>query len=140
MNTASATLADSTGTVPTTAGDGWLIDLGAKHRSGVLVVKFVDGGGGDTVVVQPGVYPPAMTQSLGSLSIALTASQVKYVVLEGARFQTGTITLTNPNDATGTATTATVTANKIWVTCGSTSTKCAAFFIPVGIGGGTGVS
>lgn len=123
LNTASASLPDSSGTAATTPSDGFVIamaagDLGGKGTPESLLIKMVADSDGDTVTFAAGDNPPAMRKGLGSLAVVLTASQVKYVVLEGSRFL--------QDDGT------------ILATCTDTGTKLAAFGMPRESGRGGG--
>jgi hypothetical protein len=123
LNTASATLADSTGVAATTPSDGWVIamaagDLGGKGTPESLLIKMVADSDGDTVTFAAGAKPPSERNALGALAVTLTASQVKYIVLEGARF--------TKSDGT------------ILATCTDTGTKLAAFGMPRESGRGGG--
>ncbi len=114
LNTATADTDDAAGTVATTVADGWAIAVSGPAERYLL--KFVADGSGDTVVITAGDSPPAILAGLGNLSITLAASDVKYIVVEGARFL--------QND------------NTIVATCGDTGTKCYAWKMPLGGGGG----
>lgn len=114
VNTASADKADADGVVADTPADGWAIAISQPVERYLL--KFGTDGSGDTIVITAGDDPPAVLAGLGSLSITLAASDVKYVVVEGARFL--------QNDGT------------IVATCGNAASKCTAFRMPVGGGGG----
>jgi hypothetical protein len=114
LNTATSDTDDAAGTVATTPGDGWAITISGPAERYLL--KFVADGSGDTVVITAGDSPPAILAGLGNLSITLAASDVKYIVVEGARFM--------QNNGT------------IVATCGDTGTKCYAWKMPLGGGGG----
>lgn len=87
MDTASADFADADATAITTGADGFSIDADSVDWTGrKMVIKFVDDGSGDVITILAGDYPPALRQGLGNLVITLAASDVKYVVLESARF------------------------------------------------------
>lgn len=89
LNTASDDLADADSTAIVTGADGFSVDVSAyaKDAGGrKMVFKFVADGGGDDITITAGDYPPAATSGLGNLTIALAASDVKYVVVELARF------------------------------------------------------
>lgn len=121
INTASASLTDSAGCiVPTSATDGWTVSLGTKGVTEKLILKFVWGANSDTVTIAAATNPPGLQAPLGAIAIAGTANQVKYIVCEGQRI--------------GSA------AGVITITCTDTGTKCGAFIMPDGIGGGTGIS
>lgn len=115
INTASADKADADGVVATTPGDGWAIAITQPVERYLL--KFGTDGSGDTIVITAGINPPAVLAGLGPLSITLAASDVKYVVVEGARFfqPDGTIV----------------------ATCGNAASKCTVFRMPLGGGGGS---
>lgn len=119
LNTASADIDDAAGTVAATPADGWAIDVGASQTPEKVILKFVADGSGDTVVLVAGDNPPAKRAGLGNLSITLAANDVKYIAVEGARFL---------HDD-----------NKIRATCADAGTKCNAFALPAGIGGGAAV-
>lgn len=96
VNTASVDHADADATDVTTAVDGFSISAALAHSGDRLLLKFVDDGTGDTVTVLAGDRPPGQRAGLGNLAITMAASDVKYVVLEPARFlqSDGTILVT----------------------------------------------
>ena len=84
LDTASATLADSTGTVATTPATGWTIDVGG-YKSDKILLKFLADATGDSVYINYGDNPPAARAGLGKITVTLAASEVKYIVCETAR-------------------------------------------------------
>lgn len=114
MNTASADLADADGTVPTNASDGWNVKANGANGDRLLM-KFVADGSSRTVTIKAGDRPPAQRAGLGDYEISLSASDVKYVAVEAARFlrDDGTINVVTSNAAV----------------------KMAAFLLPKGLGG-----
>jgi hypothetical protein len=103
LNTASADLPDASGTAITTGADGFSILVGASldWPGRKVLFKFTDDGSGDTVTINAGDYPPALTQGLGNLAITLAASDVKYIVLEAARFMQSDGNVTGTSSGTG---------------------------------------
>lgn len=107
MDTESADLPDAS-TVAITAGiDGFKIAATplSEGYSGNLLIKLVEAGGTAGVVVfDAGTKPPAIRADLGPLSISMAASDVRYVVIEQARYMqsdgtyTGTVTGTSVDD------------------------------------------
>ena len=83
LNTASADIVDGDGTLAGTLADGWSVAASGKS---MLLLKFLDDGSGATVTVKAGDRPPSHREGLGDLTITLAASDVKYVVVEQARF------------------------------------------------------
>ncbi len=121
INTFSTSQTDSAGCiVPTNATDGWTISVGAKGVVEKLILKFVTAAGGDTFTINKATLPPGLQAPLGNLTQTGTNGQVFYIVCEGQRV--------------GSA------AGLITVTCTDTGSKCGAFLMPDGIGGGTGIS
>lgn len=121
LNTFSATLTDAAGCiVPTSATDGWTVDVGAKGVVEKLILKFVTAAGGDTFTIVKATLPPGLQSPLGNITKTGTNGQVFYIVCEGQRV--------------GSA------AGVITITCTDTGSKCGAFLMPDGIGGGTGIS
>lgn len=87
-DTPSATLADATGTAATSATDGWVVTPPVGCTIERLLFKFVAVTNADTPVFKAGVNPPAKRAGLGDLNgPALTAGQVKFMVVTGARHQ-----------------------------------------------------
>ena len=86
VNTPSASVPDASATVISGTGssEGWLIT--PDPLGGALHLRFVDDGSGCTLTVAAGVRPPSQKADKGDLSFALTASQVKTLVLEPGRF------------------------------------------------------
>ena len=92
--TVSADLPDASATNVATGTDGFKILATVGYARNVLI-KFVEGGGGTSVVtINAGDKPPAITAGLGALTVTLTANDVFYLSLEQARFlqDDGTIT------------------------------------------------
>jgi len=108
LNTRSDDLLDSDGTVATTPADGWVIASAAKGRN--LLLKFLADGTGDTVTIKAGDRPPSHRAGLGDLTVTLAASDVRYIVVETARFL--------QNDGT------------LLATCTDAGTSCLAFLLP----------
>ena len=116
-DTPSATLADATGTAATSTTDGWVVTPPTGCPIERLLFKFVAVTNADTPVFQAGVNPPAKRAGLGNLNgPALTAGQVKFMVVTGARLQ----------QADGT----------IHVIPTQTTTLIAVYAMPTGGGGG----
>jgi hypothetical protein len=94
LATATVTQADSTGVVATTPAHGWVIADISAYQGHQILLKFLADSSGDTVVIAAGDNPPAVRAGLGTLSVVLAASEVKYVVIEPSRHMQndGTIT------------------------------------------------
>lgn len=120
VNTRSADITDSDGTVASTPSDGWSIALGSQGRVQGLLLKFLADGSGDTVTILAGDNPPSMTAGLGNLTVTLAASDVRYIVLEGGRFL--------QDDGT------------VKATCTDAGTTVRAFLLPVAVSGGSGIA
>lgn len=118
--TASADIADADGTAADTQADGWAVALGANGDADKLLLKFLDDGSGATVTIAAGDKPPAERAGLGSVTFTLAASDVKYIVVEGAR---------HLHDD-----------NKIRCSSSDAGTKIKAFLMPKGVGGGSGIA
>jgi len=91
LNTPSASLLDAAMTAITHAVDGCTIpittepDLSTYHATQVLI-KLEDSAG-CTVTFQEGDNPPAIRSGSGAaFTVALGANEVKYIVIELARF------------------------------------------------------
>jgi len=84
LNTRSSDLPDASGTVATTPTDGWVI--AAPSRKGLLLLKFLADGSGDTVTILAGDRPPSQLADLGNLTVTLAASDVRYIAVELGRF------------------------------------------------------
>jgi len=108
LNVKSDDLLDANGTAADTPADGWVIASAAKGRN--ILLKFLADGTGDTVVIKAGDRPPSHRAGLGDLSVVLAASDVRYIVVETARFL--------QNDGT------------LLVTCTDAGTTCLAFLLP----------
>lgn len=66
---------------------GQTFSLDADNRTeDLLVVMEETGGSTASVVFDAGDEPPSMRAGLGSLTIALAANDVRYIILEGGRF------------------------------------------------------
>lgn len=108
LNTRSDDLLDADGTAATTPTDGWVIT--PADPSKYLLLKFLADGSGDTVTVLAGDRPPSHRAGLGNMTVTLAASDVRYIVIEKARFL--------QNDGTYLA------------TCVDAGTTCLAFELP----------
>lgn len=84
--TASADLPDASGTSIAAGVDGFSIVNTIGYARNVLVKIVEAGATAGTVVFTAGDKPPAITAGLGSLTVTMAASDVKYVTLEQARF------------------------------------------------------
>ena len=111
----SADILDGDGTVATTPGDGWVVTPTTGFSSDAILLKFLADGSGDTITFTAGDNPPAHLQGLASFTITMAASDVRYIMIESARF--------NQDDGT------------LIITCTDAGTSCKAFAIP-GLGGG----
>lgn len=120
LDTPSADILDSDGTVATTPADGFSIALGTRGRIGSLIIKLLADGSGDTVVFKAGDQPPAMRAGLGDLSVVLAASDVRYIVIESARFM--------QDD------------NTVLATCTDAGTSMRVFAMPIALDGGSAIA
>ena len=120
LATASADILDADGTVATTPSDGWTVTPPAGVTFDQLIFKFLADATGDTVVFAAGDKPPAERAGLGSLSIVLAPSDVRYVVIEDARHVK--------------------TAGHVLITCVDAGTSLRVFAMPKGIGHGTALA
>ena len=84
INTRSADILDSDGTVATTPADGWEVDL-TTYLNRPILFKFLADNTGDTVTITAGDRPPSMHGGVAALTVVLAASDVRYIVLEMAR-------------------------------------------------------
>lgn len=116
LNTVSADTLDGDGTVATTPGDGWVITPPAGFPVDHILLKFLADGSGDTITIDAGANPPSPLAGLGDLTITMAASDVRYIILEAARF----------TQADGTIT----------ASCTDAGTSCIAWAIPLGGGSG----
>jgi hypothetical protein len=97
MDTASADLPDANGTAIPAGVDGFSIAATALSEGygGNMLIKLHEvGGTAGVVVFTAGAKPPSMRADLGTLSVSLAASDMKYIVIEQGRFTQadGTIT------------------------------------------------
>ena len=110
INVASADILDADGvTIADASANTFAIAAGGV-AGGRLLLKFFDDGSSDTVVIKSGDRPPSQRVDLGDLSIAMAASDCKYVCVELGRFL--------QDDGT------------IRVTCGDDGMECKAFLLP----------
>ena len=103
LNTAGANLVDAgggsgNGIVATTPTDGWVISppTNMTFGNGSLVLRITVDGSGDTFTFKAGTRYPAQRADLGDMTVTLTASQSKFIVVETSRFlkSDGTIVVT----------------------------------------------
>lgn len=100
MDVASADLPDAGATAVATGADGFSIAATAASEGygGNLLIKMVSVTNAATFVFNAGTKPPAIRADLGTLSVVLSADDVKYVAIEQARYMqadgtyTGTVT------------------------------------------------
>lgn len=117
VDTPSADILDTDGTVATTPADGWVITAPVSPDVDVIL-KFLADGSGDTVVMTQGDRPPSQRAGLGAtgtampvgLDIVLAADDVRYIVVDKSRFLQDT--------------------GAIHAICADAGTKCYAFTIP----------
>ncbi len=103
LNVRSADILETAGLVALTTSDGWVIDAPISSDNGaVLVIRFWNAATAATVTVEAGANPPAVRAGLGDLEIVLAGSDVRYAVVERARFlqDDGTINLKASDDET----------------------------------------
>ncbi len=86
VNVVSADILDADGVVADTPADGWVIAAPAGVRDTLLLLKFLADATGDTVVITAGDRPPSQRSGLGTLSIVLAASDVRYIIIDPSRF------------------------------------------------------
>lgn len=100
LNAESDDIKDADGvSISTAATDQWVV--AADGRSGArLLLKFLVDSDGDTIVITAGDRPPSPLAGLGDLSLVLVASEVRYIIIEAARFMQndGTIIITCSDD------------------------------------------
>ena len=102
LNTMSADILDTNGVAIANASAN-VFSIKADGRAGArLLIKFLADGSGDTVVIKAGDRPPSQLAGLGDLSLVLAASDVRYIIVEAARFMQddGTINVTCGDDGT----------------------------------------
>ena len=101
LNVRSADILETGGLTALTTGDGWVIDAPiSSDVGGVLIIRFWNSGTAATVSVESGDNPPAVRAGLGDLEIVVAANDVRYAVVERARFlqDDGTINLKASDD------------------------------------------
>lgn len=94
-DTMSADILDADGVASTTASDGWVVAAPVAPDVDILL-KFLADASGDTVSIKAGDKPPAERAGLGDLDLVLAASDVRYIMVEKARFMQddGTLLIT----------------------------------------------
>jgi hypothetical protein len=109
---ASVNTTDAAGgaSIAAAATNVWAIAIGGVSGDHVLL-KFLGVAGTTTITILAGVRPPSQRAGLGNLTLAVASGEVKYVVVETARFL---------------QTNGTIRAS---VNAGDT-TRCAAFILP----------
>lgn len=86
LNTATVDHADANATAVTAGADGFSVVATNLGYSGSVLFKFVEtGGNAGTVTFTNGVKPPSMRAGLAAITVALAASDVKYVSVEEAQ-------------------------------------------------------
>lgn len=101
LNVRSADILETGGVTALTTGDGWTILAPVESdQNGPLVIRFWNSGTAATVSVLAGDRPPAERAGLGDLEIVIAANDVRYAVVEDARFvqDDGSITLKASDD------------------------------------------
>ena len=101
LNVRSADILETGGQTALTTADGWAIAVPVSSDQGdVLVIRFWNSGTAATASVKSGDNPPAVRAGLGDLEIVLAANDVRYAVVERARFlqDDGTITIIASDD------------------------------------------
>ena len=84
LDVASADLPDAGMTSIATGADGGSIDL-SSFQGRPVIIKFENSTGGDFTITA-GDRPPSQRSGLGTLVIAMSAADVKYITLEISRF------------------------------------------------------
>ncbi len=99
LNTASVDHADADATAVATGTDGFSVaDSAAMSRNRGIVIKMVSVTNAASFVFAVGTKPPSMQTQQGTLTVSLSANDVKYLVIEQSRFRdssgaiTGTVT------------------------------------------------
>ncbi len=110
IGTVSADILDANGTAISSASANTFAIAAAGLAGGRLLLKFLDDGSGDTVVIKAGDRPPSQRVDLGDLSITMAASDCRYIVVETGRHL--------QDDGT------------VRATCGDDGMTCKAFILP----------
>lgn len=102
LNVQSADTDDTDGTSISNASANQFSIKADGRGANRLLLKFLTDGSADTVVIKAGDRPPALLAGLGDLSLTLDGLDVRYIIVESARFMQddGTITVTCGNNAT----------------------------------------
>jgi len=102
LNAMSADILDAGGTAIGTAATD-TFSIAADGRSGArLLLKFLVDASGDTITILAGDRPPSPLAGLGNLDLVLAANDVRYIIIEAARFMQddGTIRVDCTDDGT----------------------------------------
>ncbi|KKL84937.1 hypothetical protein LCGC14_1959740 [marine sediment metagenome] len=102
LNTVSADILDTDGTAISDATNNVFSIKADGRGADRLLLKFLSDSSGDTVVIKAGDRPPALLAGVGDLSLTFAANDVRYIVVESARFMQddGTINVTCGDDGT----------------------------------------
>lgn len=89
----SASITDAAGGVAigNAAADNWsirplVLATGSLPTGDHLLLKFLGGAASTTIRIVAGARPPSQRQGLGDLVFALANTEVRYIVIETARF------------------------------------------------------
>ena len=108
LDVRSADLLDAGGTAISSASGNQFFytptagTIAAKRDLSRVLFKFVADASGDTVVFAAGARPPSQRADLGTLSVVLAGSDVRYIVVEIGRFlqADGTVLIDCSDDGT----------------------------------------
>lgn len=110
INTRSADILDANGVAISNAADNTFVIAAGGRAGDHILLKFLDDGTSDTIVIKAGDRPPSQRVDIGDLSLSMTASDCRYIVVETGRFL--------QDDGS------------IHATCGVNGTTCKAFILP----------
>lgn len=102
LNVQSDDILDTDGTAISNASANVFVIAADARQGARLILKFTVNGSGDTVTITSGDRPPSPHAGVGDLELTLVASDVRYIIVEGARFthDDGAIRVTCLDDGT----------------------------------------
>lgn len=102
IDVASADILDAGGTAIGTASTDTFAIAAGGEAGRHIVLKFLVDASGDTITIKAGDRPPSQRVDLGDLTITMAANDVRYIVIETARFlqDDGTIRVDCTDDGT----------------------------------------
>lgn len=103
LDTATADLSATPGTLIVTGADGGSIDLGTATYAGrKMLLYLTDTGTAQDITVTAGDRPPSQRADAGALAVTMAASDVKALVIEIGRFLQNdqTILITSAGNST----------------------------------------